>query len=384
MREDADVLAHVPTRRGPTCRPLSTTRPAVPRPAPAVPRHSSGRQRVGVEPRLVAAMDHHQGVFATADALAAGVDRDAIGPLLRSGAWRRLRYGVYTTGEVWRRHEMEGRTHRLECAAVLRRLDRTAVVVSHTSAARLHGLLVPRSADAGVRLTDPVQFRTGRGYRIAAAALPPEDVVVQEGLPVTTVTRTLADVGREWPLADTVVAVDDALADRLTTPAQLRAGALAQTHWVGCGRAARAFSLARVGAHSPHETLTRLALLRAGLPEPLLQQAVIVGSRLVAVLDMYWPEHGVFAECDGMVKYAEPWRGRTAAEVAWQEKRRHDALLDLDLRGVRITPEDLRDHWRSKVERLSLLLSRGRIAAPRYRTSLWNDGLRPISRAAAG
>ena len=332
---------------------------------------------------LVSAMNRHAGVFATSDALAAGVDRNAIGPLLRSGAWRRLRYGVYTTGEVWRRHEVEGRAHRLECAAALRRLQRTSTVVSHSSAARLHQLVVPRSADAGVRLTDPDEFRAGRGYRISAATLPAEDVVVHEGLPVTTVTRTLADVAREWQLTDAVVAADDALADHRTTPPELQAATLAQTHWVGCGRAARAFSLARVGAHSPHETLTRLALVAAGLPEPLLQRAVFIGSRLVAVLDMYWPDHGVFAECDGMVKYADPWRGRTPAEVLWQEKRRQDELLDLDLHGVRIAPEDLRDGWDAKVDRLAVLFERGRTTAPRYRTSLWNDGLRTAPQSAA-
>src|SRR3954462_15554957 len=138
-------------------------------------------------------MNRHAGVFAASDALAAGVDRNDFGPLLRSGAWRRIRYGVYTSGEVWRRHEAEGRTHRLECAAALRRLDRSSVVTSHASAARLLGLVVPHYLDDEVRLTDPEQFRVGRGYRISAAALPPEDVVIHGGLPVTTVTRTLAD-----------------------------------------------------------------------------------------------------------------------------------------------------------------------------------------------
>jgi hypothetical protein len=329
-------------------------------------------------------MTRQAGVFSTADALAAGIDRNAIGPLVRSGVWGRVRYGVYTTGDVWRRHEVEGRTHRLECAAALRRLDRSTVAVSHTSAARLHRLVVPRTAGTEVRLTDPEQFRTGRGYRISEGTVPPEDVVVHEGLPVTTVTRTLADVGREWPLVDAVVAADDALADGRTSPAALRTAALAQTHWVGCGNAARAFSLARVGAHSPHETRTRLALFGAGLPEPLLQCAVLVGSRLVAVLDMYWPDHGVFAECDGMVKYTDPWQGRTPAEVLWREKRRQDELLDLDLHGVRIAPEDLREGLDEKVERLGSLLSRGRTAAPRYRMVPWQEGLRTAPRTIAG
>ncbi|WP_369130103.1 type IV toxin-antitoxin system AbiEi family antitoxin domain-containing protein [Modestobacter roseus] len=336
-------------------------------PTGTFPRHGDA-----VIMSLTRAMSRHAGVFATSDALAAGVHPKAIGPLLRSGEWRRIRFGVYTTADVWHEHEAMGRAHRLECAAVLRRLDRSGAAVSHGSAARLHGLVLPRSPETDVRLTDPEQFRTGRGYRISEAALPLGDVVIQDGVSLTTVPRTLADVGREWALPDTVVAVDDALADGRTTLDELRAAALAQTHWVGCGRAARAFSLARVGAHSPHETLTRLALLDAGLPEPLLQQAVRVGSRLIAVLDMYWPEHGVFAECDGRVKYTDPWRNRTPAQVLWDEKRRQDDLLDLDLRGVRIAPEDLDGRLDGKVTRLRALLSGGRPGAPRYRTELWN------------
>ena len=337
-----------------------------------------------MDPLLLSAMTRQAGVFATADALAAGIDRNAIGPLLRSGAWRRLRYGVYTTGEVWRRHEAEGRTHRLACAAVLRRLDREPVVVSHTSAARLHRLVLPRPVGTDVRLTDPVQFRTGRGYRINAAPLAADDVRELDGLPVTTIARTLADVGREWRLVDTVVAVDDALADGRVSLDHLRTAVLAQTHWVNCGRAARAFSLARVGAHSPHETRTRLAIQELGLPEPVLQCAVLVGSRLVAVLDMCWPDHGVFVECDGKVKYTEPWHQRTPADVLWQEKRRHDALLDLDLRGVRISPDDVFGGLTDKGDRLVTLLERGPVATPRYRTAPWHGGLRLQPTTAAG
>lgn len=328
-------------------------------------------------------MRRYGGVFAARDALAAGVDRAHIGPLLRSGTWRRIRYGVYTTGEVWRQHEALGTTHHLECAGVLRRLERVESVISHTSAARLHDLVIPNTADADVWLTDPARFRTGRGYRVREATLPPGDVVDLDSLRVTALPRTLADVGRDWKLVDTVIAADDALADGRLTPDELTAAALAQTHWVNCGGAARAFSLARVGAHSPHETRTRLALAAAGLPEPMLQCAVHLGRRLVAILDMAWPDHGVFAECDGRIKYSDPWHGRTPADVGWAEKRRHDELLDLDLRGLRITPENVRDGLGAKVARLHELFSRPAPLNPRYRLSQWNGGLRTPFLAAA-
>ena len=99
---------------------------------------------------------------------------------------------------------------------------------------------------------------------------------------------------------------------------------------------------------------------------------------------MYWPDHGVFAECDGMVKYTDPWRGRSPADALRVEKRRQDDLLDLDLQGVRITPDDVRLRLHEKVGRLQSLLDRGRASAPRYRTQLHNNGVRITPRAAAG
>jgi hypothetical protein len=338
-----------------------------------------------VDPIIDAALRRHSGVFATADALAAGLDRNAVIARVRAGEWKRVRYGIYTTSTLWRQNELAGSLHVLECAAVIRRLTRPDSVISHTSAARLHGLVVPDTPDPGVWLTDPDQFRTGRGYRVRRASLPPSDTVALDGLRTTSVTRTLADVGREWDVVDTVVAADDAIADGRVTTEELTTAALAQTHWLGTGRAARAFSLTRVGAHSPHETRTRLALTAAGLPEPLLQAAVLVGSRLVAVLDMLWPEEGVFVDCDGRVKYTDPWRGRSPAEVAWAEKRRQDDLLDLDLRGVRMAPADLFTPLSEKVSRLRTLLAAPRPSArPRYRVQLWRAGLRMTEHPATG
>lgn len=339
-----------------------------------------------MHPTLLAAMELHGGVFAAADAVAAGVARTAIPHLVSTGAWRRVRYGVYTTTDLWRHHVDTGTTHELECAAVVRRLGRRSVV-SHTSAARLHGLVVPPSASTDVWLTDPDQYRRGKGYRVMEAPLP-EDTVQEHGaFSTTTIPRTLADVGRQWDVVDTVVAADDALADGRTTPAELTAAALAQTHWVACGQSASALGLAAVGAHSPHETRTRLQLVGAGLPAPLLQVAVWLGNRLVAVLDMFWPDQRVFLNCDGKIKVLDPWNGRTPAEAVWRAKVQHDTLVDLGLRGVHVTPADLRAPWPAKVSTVRRLLEGVRPELlPGVRFEQWRGGLRsapaPTSRAA--
>ncbi|MCO7222138.1 type IV toxin-antitoxin system AbiEi family antitoxin domain-containing protein [Klenkia sp. PcliD-1-E] len=332
-----------------------------------------------MHPLIRAALERNGGVFTTADAVASGVPRTAIPALLRAGTWHRVRYGVYTTGPIWRQHAAAGTDHDLECAAVVLRLGRPAVV-SHTSAARLHGLVLPAEPPPGVWLTDPAQFRVGKGYRVLEAPVG-ADATTHGVLRITSLPRTLADVGRSWAVEDTVVAVDDALADGRTTPAELTAAALAQTHWVGAGQAATAFGLSAVGAHSPHETRTRLRVVGAGFPQPLLQVAVWRGNRLVAVLDMYWPEHGVFGNCDGKVKVLDPWGGRTAAEAVWREKSQHDELVDIGLRGTHIKPGDLYVGWAAKVASLERLFAAPRPAlADGVRLVQHNGGLRDPGR----
>ena len=202
-------------------------------------------------------------------------------------------------------------------------------------------------------------------------------------LRVTSVARTLADVGREWDVVDTVVAMDDALADGRITTAELVTAVKRQSHWPHVGRSARAAGLARVGAHSPHETRTRLAFVGAGLPEPLLQAAILQRGRLVGIVDELWREEGVFSESDGKVKVLDPWRGRTPEEAVWAEKRRHDALLDLDLRGVRVAPADLFGPLAGKVARVRALLEAGRFHVARYEVEQWRGGLRTTPRWSA-
>ena len=334
-----------------------------------------------MHPQLLAAMLRRGGVFTTADAVAVGHTRHSIAALVRSGAWHGVRFGVYTTDHVRRKHAGAGSPHWLAAAAVLARLGRPSTVLSHATAGRLHDLVLPRDADTRVTLTDPERFRLGRGYRVLAARLPTGDVETRDPLRLTSVRRTLLDLGREWDVVDTVTALDDALADGRITLQDLVDGVLEQTHWVGVGNSAGAVGLARVGAHSPLETRTRLDLVAAGLPEPVLQAAVLQHDRLLAVLDMWWEGTPAFGECDGRVKWTDPWRGRSAADVAWEEKRRHDALVDLGLVGVRFAQPDLGRALAPKVDRLRGLLTQPLVLPPGVRIEQWRGGLRREPRA---
>jgi hypothetical protein len=310
-----------------------------------------------MHPLLRAAADRQLGAFAARDAVRAGYTHDEVQGEVSRGRWARLRRGVYAEREV---AEAAGgdpvARHRLACAAVLVRLGGRPAI-SHESAARAHGMVLPARSDDRVRLTDQFQWRRGRGYEVAAAALPSSHLRALASFRMTTPARSLVDCAREWALEDAVVAMDAALRDEAVTKADLVATVLDETHWVGIGSAARAVDLADGRAESPLETLGRLRIIGSGLPVPELQVEIHDSRGFVARVDGWYEEAAVAVEFDGMVKYADPHDGRSPAQVHWDEKRREDRLLDLDIRIVRIARADLGPAWRRVEGRLWSLLA---------------------------
>ena len=306
------------------------------------------------------------GVFTVADARRAGYRPDEIRTAIVTGAWRRLRRGIFVTAAVWAAAADDERArHLLAAVATLTALG-PGPVVSHSSAARFHSLVLPRSVGDVIRLTDPDQWRVGRGYQIAAAALAGEDVVDTGPFVVTGVARTLVDCAREWPLVDAVVAIDAALFKKHVRRSDLTAAVLRQSHWLGIGEAARAVGLADGRAESPLESSGRMALLRAGLAPPELQVDLYGPRGFVARLDGWYEEAAVAVEFDGFVKYVDPRDGRTPAEVAWEEKRREDEIRALDVRVVRVVQADL-PQLHGPAERLKKLLAEPLSGPRRFR-----------------
>lgn len=319
-----------------------------------------------MHPELEAAARRRGGVFTVADARRAGYRPDEVRTAVASGAWHRLRRGVYTAAETWAVSVADPRARQmLDTLAALAVLG-SGPVVSHSSAARFHELIVPRATGAVVRLTDVAQWRTGRGYRISAAELPPHEVVDAGPFTVTTVARTLVDCAREWPLVDAVVSMDAALFQQRVKRPELTAAVLAQSHWPGIGAAARALGLADGRAESPLESRGRLSIVEAGLPCPELQVELHGQQGFVARLDGWYEDAGVALEFDGRVKYDDPRDGRTPAQVAWEEKRREDKIRDLDVPVVRIVQADL-PRLAGPVERLRYLLAQPPKGPRRYR-----------------
>ncbi len=310
-----------------------------------------------MHPTLRAVADRQFGAFASRDAVRAGYTPEEVQAEVSRGRWVRLRRGVYAERAVAEAADGDPvARHRLECAGVLVRL-RGRAVISHASAARLGGIVVPPSRTGTVRLTDEVQWRRGRGYEVARAALPASDVRALSAFRVTAPARTLVDCAREWPLEDAVVAMDAALNAELLSRRELTDAVLAASHWVGVGDAARAANLADGRAESPLETLGRLRIVGSGLPTPELQVGIRDSRGLVGRVDAWYEEAAVAVEFDGLVKYEAPRDGRSPARVLWEEKRREDRLRNLDIRVLRVVRADLGPAWGRVRARLATLLA---------------------------
>ena len=320
-----------------------------------------------MHPELQFVADRRLGVFTAAEARRAGYSPEEIRAAVRSTRWRPLRRGVYIESSRWAATAAEPRLrHLIACAAVLVTL-RDGPVLSHGSAAWLHGLVLPRRLDDEVRLTDEQQWRTGRGYRVARAGLPAGDVVRTAGFLGTAPARTIVDCAREWPVTDAVVTIDAALHAGLVTPAALESAVRAGRHWVGIGVAGRALSLSDGRAESPLETRGRLALLAAGFPRPELQVEIHDSRGFVARVDAWYDDAAVVIEFDGQVKYLAPAGGRDPGEVLWEEKRREDRLRALGARVLRLSNGDVVSTLREAAPRLRGLLATSPPEVRRFR-----------------
>ena len=309
-----------------------------------------------MHPLLRAAGERQLGLFTAADARRAGYSHVEIQSLCSTGRWIRLRRGVYMTAEQLAAVELRGGRHRLDCYAVLLDLARPRTTISHVSAARLWGFPVRRGLDTTVRLTDPDLWRRGRNFHMTRAPLMNAEVATAGPLRLTSAARTLVDCAREWPLEDAVVAMDSAVLAGRTTPGELVEVTSHQQSWRGVQRARRAIGLCDGRAESPLETRGRLRIIGAGLPTPELQVEIRVGGRLIAVVDGWFDGAAVALECDGRVKYTDPWRGRSPERVLWEEKRREDELRALDIRVVRMADADIDHGWPVVERRLRALL----------------------------
>jgi hypothetical protein len=162
--------------------------------------------------------------------------------------------------------------HRDLIRATVPQLDDGAVI-SHGSAAVLHGLPTWSSALSRVHVT---RDRSGGGRRrpivhVHGAPLTPNDLTTIDGVAATSLARTVLDLGRTLPMEQAVAAGDRALAMGLDRTV-LERGLVSMNHWPGVRRARRTVAFLDGRSESAGESASRVRLVEEGLPLPDLQQ----------------------------------------------------------------------------------------------------------------
>ena len=186
------------------------------------------------------------------------------------------------------------------------------------------------------------------GRRVAShlrhAGISAKDLGSWFGVPVTSVARTIVDLGRH-DARSAIMAVDAALRERRTTRPELNAALLRARGWPGVRRAREIVALADADAESPLESVVRLALHDDGFPAPRLQR-VVAGYRV----DFLWPEHRLILEADG--------RGKYVGDALWEEKKREIALRRAGYEVERVLWSDVVREWAAMSRRLWALIRR--------------------------
>ncbi len=159
--------------------------------------------------RVEALAAKQHGAFTVAQASAAGLSRGAVRHRIGSGRWELVIPGVYRqrgTEVTW-----QLRLHGAILSAG------PAAAASHRAAAQLHGF--PGYNGNWVEVTGPLglhpRSRPARGYQ--SRKLPPHHVKQIDGIPVTSVARTLLDLAAVLHPAETERALDNCLVRKLVT-----------------------------------------------------------------------------------------------------------------------------------------------------------------------
>ncbi len=274
---------------------------------------------------------HPNGLFLRREAVEHGYrDRD-LSQAVHEGVLSKVRQGAYVPRDTWRTTDDVGQ-HRMKSQAV-QLTHGNKVALSHTSGAAEHGLRMwkPDLSKVHVTRLDKTSARILPDVVYHADAWHSDDIFAkEEGLllgPETCAVgaASLTSVASGVGILDSVFDLD------LGTQ---------ESVWLAYSRRARSphsrklqitLRLARPGAQSLGESLSRHLMWSQHLPEPQLQFKVYdEDGILVGITDFAWPDFRLFGEFDGKIKYGRLLNeGHDPGEAVFREKKREDRLREI-------------------------------------------------------
>ncbi len=203
--------------------------------------------------------------------------------------------------------------------------------------------------------SDAASPRTARvkGRRLARSRA---DTWILQGLPVVDPVAALFTCAAEVTVAQAVAAIDALITTSSAYPGLGPGRPMASTSEIvdrleswgrfpGSGTIKTAVPLARERVESPKETETRLMIVAAGLPEPVVQWEVRSEGRFIARVDLAYPELKIAIEYEG--------DGHRTERAQWRiDIRRQRDLEDGGWIVIRLTELDLSEGGATVLGRL--------------------------------
>lgn len=291
------------------------------------PTVSKARSPAAIDARVAARAAMQHGLVTSAQLVALGMTHDAAALRARRGQLHRVHRGVYAVGHRALSHE----GHLL--AAVL--ASGPGAALSHLAAAA-HWQLWRRRVDC-VDVVVPVSRRRNAPvWRLhSTRSLPHADVTRRRGIPVTTVARTVIDLGEvltAWQIAN--VLHEAAFRNVLQLRAVERALARGSGRR-GVANVRHALELHRTGSRgtkSGHEDRCVEHLERHRARTPVTNYPVMTPDGPIEV-DFYWEREQVVLEVDGS--------GHDRQRTRLEDRDRDRRLAALGIEVVRCAPHEI-------------------------------------------
>ena len=292
----------------------------------------------GIDAATATLADAQQGVVKRLQLVELGLHPRAIDRRIAAGRLHILHSGVYSVGD--------------RCLPPLGRLTAAVyaagrgAVASHRSAAVLHAL---RAYDGWPEVTARPGTRKHDDIRISRAAIEPDEIMVIQGIPVTTVARTLLDlaavdaagVQKAVRQAEFLGLFDLVEVSRLLERYPRRRGTARLRKMI------RAFADSDVRTRSDMEDRFHALVLDENLPAPELNGTVALGESTIEA-DAVWREEKLIVELDGRQSHAtrrafevDRERDRAAAvhgwlviRITWRQLNEHPRRLTRDIRRL--------------------------------------------------
>lgn len=291
-----------------------------------------------VRERSIAALARRQhGVVHHRQLIALGLSRQTIQRRVAARRLHPVHRGVYAVGHS--RLTLRGRW----IAAVL--ACSPGAALSHRDAGHLRNLR--HSQNARIEVTVPAAAHPRRpGLRVHRTTLAPENLTIVDGIPVTSLARTLLDLAAILKPHQLARAIEAAERQRLLDYAPLHALLTSNPRHAGASNLRTALATYTEGTitESDYEAVLLYVCPTYGLPRPQTNSALTLRDGTTIRPDAYWPAHRLVVEVDG-----DDWHAHRTA-------RRRDHARDADIQAlglmvVRVLADDL-EHRPAETARL--------------------------------